>query len=632
MPAGFTFHEKADLWVRAPRDIPDLGLDGEGDPATARDLSYMRAVGRLKDGVSLERAQADMDGIARQLAEQFPKTHAKRSVLVVPLRKEVVGDVDKALIALLGAVSLVLLIACTNVANLFFARATDRQREVTVRIALGASRRRLLQQLLTESVLLAVAAGVLGLGFGWALTKIMVSLSPGNIPRLDEIRLDGWVLAFTMAVSVVTGLLCGLLPLLQIRRVDLAAALKAGGVKATDSLVRQRLRSSLVVAEVALAVVLLLGAGLMIKSFANLRQIEPGFKPDRLLTFRISLPENRYQELPQQAAFVSQLLDRIKAQPGVVNASSVLTLPLGGDSINIPFVIEGKPRPEGAAESRDGFQAVSAGYFETMRIPLLKGRAFEATDNKESGRVVVLSQEMVRRYWGDEDPIGDRITFGESSNANSKWYTVVGVVADVRHEGPSSPPRAETYVPFAQWTWPFTSFAVRTSGDPQTLVTPIRRVVQDLDPALPITAVYTMDELLSGSISRPRFTSFLLGIFASMALLLSAIGLYGVMAYAVTQRTPEIGIRMALGAQKGMVMGDVLRRGVLLTLAGIVLGLALALPLSGLVKALLFGVAVTDRSTLVVVPLVLLCTALLATLVPAWKASRIDPLKAIRWE
>ena len=630
LPPSFNVHEESKLYVRAGRDVPELGMDVGGDPATLRGLSYMRAIGRLADGTSLEQAKTEMVGLARRQAELYPDTNGKRSVMLVPLQKEVVGDVDKALVVLLGAVSLVLLIACTNVANLFFARATDRQREITLRVALGASRKDLFQQLITESVVLSLLAGGLGLLLGVLATKTLLRLSPGNIPRLNEIGLDGRVLAFTVGVSVFTGLLCGLLPLLQLRKFDLAGVLKESGSKATDSVLRRRLRSTLVVSEVALAVVLLLGAGLMIRSFANLRQVEPGFDPSRLLTFRIALPPDRYTTEVQQADFFQQTLERISAQPGVVHAATVLTPPVGGDSINLAFEIEGKPRPKSQTEQRDGFQAVSPGYFEAMEIKLLQGRTFAPSDTSASPRVVALSREMARRYWQDTNPIGSRITFGSSDDPNRKWYTVVGVVEDVRHEGPSGGPRAETYVSNTQWPWPFMSFVVRTAGDPVALVGAVRRSVQEVDPTQPITAVRTMEELLSGSVARPRFTSFLLGAFAGVALLLAAIGLYGVMAYTVAQRTREIGVKMALGAQRGKVMGEILRYGLVLTVVGIGLGLLIAQPLMRMIKALLFEVAVTDRGTLLIVPIVLLLSALLATFVPAWRASRIDPLTAIK--
>lgn len=631
MPPFFKFHEKSDLWVRAPRDVPELPIDIGADPATMRGLSYMRAIGRLKEGIAVQAAQSDMDRIARVQAEQFPDTNGKRRIQLIPLQEEVVGDVDRALLILLAAVSLVLLVACTNVANLFFARASDRQREVTLRVALGADRLRLLRQLLTESTLLAFVAGLVGLGIAFLATKALVALSPGDIPRLEEIQLDGRVLLFTMGVALLTGLLCGFLPVLQMARFDLVGALKEGTAKATDSIWRRRLRSSLVVAEVALAVVLLFGAGLMIKSFVNLRQVEPGFNPSQLLTFQISLPPGQYPEKVQQAAFFGQVLERLRATPSVRSAAAVLNLPVGGESINLRFDIEGRPRPESDAESRDGFQVISADYFDVMAIPLLKGRAFNNSDNETGAKVVILSQEMARRYWDNQDPIGSRIAFGDGKDPNPTWYTVVGVAANVHHDGPGGGPRAETYVPYTQWTWPGMALVVRTTQeDPLQLIPTVRRLVQDIDPAQPITAIQTMENLLSGSVARPRFTSFLLGIFAGIALLLAAIGLYGVMAYAVTQRTPEIGIKMALGAQRQTVMAEVLRHGLTLTAVGIVLGLAVAQPLSRLLKALLFGVPATDGSTLVLVPLVLLLAAFLAAFFPAWKASRVDPLRAIK--
>jgi putative ABC transport system permease protein len=633
MGRSFKFHEPSELWVRAPRDVPELPIDIGVDPATMRGLSYMRAIGRLRAGVSPAQARADMDGIAREQGRQFPDTNGRRGILLVPMQKEVVGDVEKELIALLAAVGLVLLIACTNAANLFFIRSVDRQREINLRVALGASRSRLVRQLLTESTLLGLAAGALGLGLAYLGTRLLVGLSPGDIPRLEEIRVDGAVLAFTFLVAVFTGVLCGLLPVLQLRRFDVVGALKESGSKATESGWRRRLRAALAIGEMALAVALLLGAGLMLKSFAKLREVKPGFVSAHLLTFQVPLPLAKYSGQPAQAAFYGQLLDRVRTLPGVRSAAVVLNPPVGGESISLEFAIEGHPRAASEVARRDGFQAISAGYFEAMGIPLIRGRAFAESDSRASQRVAILSQEMARRYWGDRDPVGSVITFGDPKNAKSaKRFTVVGVAANVLHDGPGGVPRAETYVPYTQWSWPDMTVVLRGAGDPLPLVAAIRRQVQDLDAAQPITAVHTMDDLLSSSLARPRFMSFLLGVFAGVALLLAAIGLYGVMAYNVSQRTPEIGIKMALGARRGDVVGEILRHGAILAALGIAAGIGVAQPLARLLKTLLFGVPVWDAGTYAVVLPVLFAVALLATVLPARRASRIDPVQAMRGE
>lgn len=633
MPAGFKFHDDADVWLRAARDVPALGADIGGiDIATMRGLSYMRAFGRLKPGVTIEQARAEMSTIASRQAKLFPKTNAKRGVLLVPMREELVGDVRTALLTLFGAVGFVLVIACTNVASLLIARAATRQREITLRLALGANRGRLVRQLVTESLLLGLLAGVCGLFFGYWSMQILVRLSPADIPRLGEIRIDGTVVLFTFGVALLTSTLAALLPLLQVRNFDLSSALKEGGAKASSSLKRRRIRGYLVIAEVAIAVVLLIAAGVMLKSFARLREVQPGFDTSQLLSFQVFLPGTRYSKEVQQAAFFSEALQRIQALPGVRSAGAVLTLPLGGDAISIPFEIAGRPKPASQAELRDGFQVVSANYFQTMNIPMLKGRGFTPSDVEGAPRVAVISEEMARRYWPDRDPIGSRITYDKPNAADAKWYSIVGVVGNVKHEGLGAPPRAETYLPFAQYPWPMMGFVVRTTGDPLALVPALRKQIQEIDPEQPITGVKTMEERLAGSVARPRFTSFLLVALATVALILAAVGIYGVMAYSVTQRSQEIGIKMALGARQSTVMGEVVRGGMGLTLAGIAAGLIGAFALTRFMAALLFEVSVTDLATFSIVPLLLAFVALVANLIPAQRASRVSPIVSMKHE
>jgi predicted permease len=633
MPPGFRFHDDADVWVRAFGDVPALGSKAAPELATRRGLSYMRAFGRLKPGVTVEQARADLGAVAGRQAKEFPKTNSQRGVLLVPMREEVVGgDVRTALLVLFAAVGFVLVIACSNVASLLFARATSRQREITLRVALGATRGRLVRQLLTESLLLGLLAGACGLLLGFWSMKILVRLSPSEIPRLSEIHIDASVVAFTLAVALLTAVLAGLLPLLQVRKIELAAALKEGGTKASSSLQRRRIRGYLVVAEVAVAVVLLIAAGIMIKSFSRLRGVKTGFNSAQVLSFQVVLPGSRYQQEPQQAAFFSRALSRIQALPGVRSAATVLSLPLSGDDINISFSIEGRPTPDSQVELRDGFQVASSDYFHVMNIPVLKGRGFISSDVEGAPRVAVISEEMAKRYWPDRDPLGSRITYDKPDSPDAKWFSVVGIVGNVKFDGPGGGPRAEAYLPFAQSPWPMMGFVMETSGDPLRLAPAVRQEIQAIDPEQPITGVLTMDERLSQSVSRPRFTSVLLGSFAAVALLLAAIGIYGVMAYSVEQRFQEIGIKMALGAQQRTIMGEVVKGGMALTLVGIVMGLLGAVPLTGFLKALVFEVSVNDFWTFSTAPVVLTLVALIANLVPAVRASRVSPLIAMRRE
>jgi putative ABC transport system permease protein len=488
----------------------------------------------------------------------------------------------------------------------------------------------LVRQLLTESLLLGVLAGACGLLLGFWSMKILTGLSPGEIPRLNEIHIDASVVAFTLAVALLTAVLAGLLPLLQVRKIQLAAALKEGGTKASSSLRQRRIRGYLVIAEVAVAVVLLIAAGIMLKSFSRLRGVKTGFSSAQMLSFQIVLPESRYEGEPQQAAFFSRALSRLQALPGVRSAAAVLSLPLSGDDINIPFAIEGRPKRDSQAGLRDGFQVASAGYFQVMNIPVLKGRGFISSDVEGAPRVAVISEEMAKRYWPDRDPLGSRITYDEPDAPDAKWFSVVGVVGNVKFDGPGGGPRAEAYLPFAQSPWPMMGFILETQGDPLSLVSSARQEIQAIDPEQPINGVLTMNERLSQSIARPRFTSVLLGSFAAVALLLAAIGIYGVMSYSVEQRFQEIGIKMALGARQQTIMGEVVKGGMYLAMVGIVMGLLGAVSLTSFLKSLVFEISVNDVWTFSAAPLVLSLVALIANLVPAIRASRVSPLIAMR--
>ncbi|HVT17361.1 MAG TPA: ABC transporter permease [Thermoanaerobaculia bacterium] len=632
MPAGFLFPERAELWMRAPRDVPELPGDVGGDPATLRGLSYMRAFGRLEPAVAPARAQAELAAVARRQAQLYPKTNADRGVAVVPLYQQLVGDVRAALLVLLGGVFVVLAIACANVANLMVARASAREREIALRTALGAHRSHLVRQLLTESVLMALLGGALGLFLAFWGVKLLVALDPGNVPRLDEVGIDGTILAFSLAVSLLVGIVLGLLPIVHAARLELTNSLKEGGVRAGHGAERLRARALLVVVQVGLALVLSISAALLVKSFLRLQRVKAGFNAAGLMSFQITLPEIRYGEPRQQAAFFTQALAGVRAIPGVESSAGVLTPPLSGDDVNLQFSIEGQPPPKSDEEQRDGYQAVSTDYFKTMGIPLLKGRVFTAADMNDSARSVILSEAMARRYWPHADPLGKRITYNKATSPTAKWRTVVGVVGDVRHFGLDQAARAEVYVPYPQIAWPMMYLVVRSAGDPLNLVPQIRAQIARVDPNVPIASVNTFDQLLARSFSRQRFTSFLLGVFAAISLLLAAVGLYAVMAYSVGQRVHEIGIRIVLGAQRGDVVGQVVRQGMWLAAAGVAAGLLGAFAFTRVLRSLLFEVAPTDSLAFVGIPLVLLLVALLANSLPALRAARIDPVVAMRYE
>jgi predicted permease len=631
MPAGFGFHDEAEIWARAARGVPQLAIDAGADVATRRGLSFMRAFGRLRPGVPLGQARAELAAIALRQEKDFPKTNSRRGVLLVGMRDEIAGDVRSALWVLLGAVAFVQVIACTNIANLLLARATVRRREVALRMTQGATRGRLARQLLTESLLLAALAGACGLLLALWGTRLLLRLAPGDIPRLDEVHADGRVLLFTAGLSLLTGVVLGLLPVLRTGRFEIVPALKEGS-RSSESRGGRRVRGLLVVAEVAAAVVLLAGAGVMLRSFSRLNLAEPGFDPAHLVTFEVSLPAAHYGQESQQRAFFSALLEKLQALPGVSAAGAVLDSPAGGDDINIAFAIAGRPKAAAPAEYRDGFQVVSADYFRTLRIPVLAGRTFTTSDREGAPRVAVLSEAMARRYWRHSDPVGSRITFDDPGAADARWYTVVGVVGNVRHQGLGAAPRAEAYLPYAQWPWPFMALVVRAAGEPLALVPAFRRQVASIDPAQPITAVRAMDDLLASSIARPRFTSLLLSLFALVALILASIGIYGVMAYTVAQRTQEIGVRMALGAARGAVLRQVVGRGMAQALLGAACGLGGALALTRALRSLVFEVSVTDRVAFIAAPAILLLCAFLANLLPARRAAEVDPAIAIKQE
>ena len=600
--------------------------------ANFRGVHFLRTYGRLAPGVTLEQAKAEMAVIDQNLAAQYPADNKNRTTILFALHERIVGDSRQSLFILFAAVSFVLLIACANFANLLLARAAEREREFIIRGALGAGRWRLVRQLLTESVLVSLAGGAVAVVLAIWGTDLLVSFKPDNLPRLSEIGVDSRVLLFTLGVSLLTGLIFGLLPAWTASRGGVGEALKEGGRSSTAGGARQRLRSAFVVGELAVALVLLVGAGLLIKTFWKLRSVEPGFDPNHMLTMRVELPETRYENVPEQTRFRKQVLAGMNSLPGV-KAAMVSEVPLSGDSLDHDFVIVGRPPIAPGDEPSLESRSVLGDYFNVMRIPLRQGRDFAAQDFDDNSPLVGLANDsLVHQYFQNEDPIGKQIRWARDPENHP--ITIVGVVGDVKHFGLDLPEQPALYTPYTQInSWKrWMSFAVRTEGDSGPMAQAIKKEIWKVDSQLPVTRVETMDEVAASSFAARRFNMSLLSLFAALALLLAAIGIYGVMSYAVTQRTQEIGIRMALGASTLDVLSLIIRNGLLLVVIGVVLGLGGALALTRLMATLLFGVTPTDALTMAVVSLVLVGVALLACFIPARRASKVDPLVALRYE
>lgn len=627
-PQTSTPADAPELWVPAPsHDIPQLGSDGTLDLSQSRDTTYLRVLGRLKPGVTMERASAAMSAVAQRLEQEYPSSNLHSDITLVPLREQILGDVRPVLWVLLAAVGLVMAIACANVANLFLVRAAARRQEMAVRAALGAGRGRMMRQLLTESVLLGLLAGALGLLLTvWGMDSLL-SLVPAELPRLDEVRVDGRVLAFALCMSLGTGLLFGLLPALQASRPDLDGVLRqAGGGKLVGG---GRSRGALVVGEVALAVVLLIGAGLLLRSLSRLQDVDPGFREESVLTWTLELPKEKYPDEARQGAFFQQVVEHVSALPGVRSAGAVTDLPLGGANIWFNLDIEGRPAPSPEERASVGFQVVTPGYFESLGIPVRQGRDVTSTDTLESQPVVMLNEAAARLHFPRMDPVGQRIRVGD---AETPWLTVVGVVGDVRYDGPTQETRPEAYLPALQRSLFLMSFVARTEGEPMALAAAVRSVVASLDKDLPVGMTRTMEQRVTESTARPRFVSVLVAVFAVLSLLLASVGLSGVMAYTARQRTREIGIRMALGAQPSDVLRMVLGQGLRLALGGVALGLLGAWGLTRVLSSLLFGVSATDPVVFGSLSLLVAAVALLATWLPAHRATRVDPQVALRSE
>jgi putative ABC transport system permease protein len=567
-----------------------------------------------------------MSAIASRLSQQYPDSNAGWGVSLFKMQEYESRDIKPALLVLLGAVALVLLIACANVANLLLARATARAREIAIRTALGASRWRVIRQLLTESILLALVGGGIGLLLAVWGVDLLLALAPEDLPRVNNGALDARVLGFTILITLLTGIVFGLVPALQSSRPNLNETLKEGGRGTTGG--HHRVRGALVVTEVALALMLLIGAGLLIRSFYRLQQVDPGFNPKNALAVTVSLPAKKYAEEDQQAAFFTQLIEKVSGLPGVVAVGATQSLPIQGDYV-LGFNIQGRPPDAPGEEPTTNYYAVSPDYFKAMGIPLLRGRLFTERDKKDAPRVAVINETMAKKYFPDEDPIGKGINV---TNGPERFREIVGIVADVKQYGLDRPTTAQTYEPFLQTPFSGMTLIVRTEGNPTALNAGVRGQVLSIDKDQPVSRSRSLEEVIAESVAKQRFAMLLLGIFAVVALILAAVGLYGVMSYAVTQRTHEIGIRMALGAQQKDVLKLVVGQGMILALIGVGVGIVASLLLTRVMTTLLFGVTATDPLTFLAIPLLLAAVALVASLVPARRAMKVDPMIALRYE
>jgi putative ABC transport system permease protein len=629
MPAGFQFPisaEPPELWTT-------IATDAEGKtPLTAqRSAVLLRLIARLKPHVSLVRAEADMNLIDQRLAKQYPNEDGDfKGIAIGSELQDLVQNVRLGLLILSGAVGCVLLIACANVANLLLGRATTRNREMAIRAALGAGRRRVIRQLLTESMLLSLFGAGLGLLLAAWGTAFLLRFVPVSIPRAQQIGMNGHVLLFAIVLAFLTAVVFGVVPAVQVSKPNLVESLKEGRRGASDASRHHRLRAALVIGETAVALILLASAGLLIASYLALQRVDPGFNPRNVLTFTFRLPDARYSDA-QKLAFYNEFLGRLQSSPGVRSASAVVPLPDSGNLWSVSFQIEGRPAPPGQ-EPEAGFAMADPGYFHTLGIPILRGREFSETDNAKSLPVVIVSQAFAQRYFPNQDPVGKRIQPGASMSGAALWREIIGVVGNVKNRGLAGEMPPIYYVPYQQLPLSSLTFVVRAESNPRALVGTVRRLMASMDRNTPVYNVEMMNEYLSASVAQPRFNTLMLGIFAGLALILAAVGLYGVISYSVAQRTHEFGIRMALGAQRETILKLVLREGLMLALAGVGIGLAGALGLTRFISSLLYGVKSSNPLVLAGVAVILIGVALLASYIPARRATRVDPMEALRYE
>ena len=618
MPAEVVLPQPAQLWVPINFDAdPEMKM---------RNARFLRGIGRLKEGVTLDQAQTDTDLIAAQLEQQYPDSNTGWSLRLIPLREILVGGSRTMLFILFGAVGFVLLIACANVANLLLVRAAARQKEIAMRTALGASRLRIIRQMITESLLLAIFGGALGALLAVAGVKLLVSLGEDNIPRTANVKIDATVLAFTLLISLATGLLFGLAPAIRTMKENLVDALKDGIRGGSEATVKNRTRSLLVVFESAIAVMLLIAAGLLIRSLVALQNVDPGFDPNNVLTLRVDLPRQKYNTPEKASNFFEQLETRVAGLPGVEAVGLITDLPLSGEARDMPYRVEGRPATSDIAFV--DFRRVNKNYFSAMRIPLRRGRNFSEQEVRQSDKAIVVSQAFVDSVFPNEEALGKRLIIW--SGIRNEPYEIIGIVGDTRYQSLQGEPSATMYVPTRELL--FVNLVIRTQGDPLSLVGGVRKEVNALDPDQPIAAIRPMTEWVAMSAAGARYRTTLLGLFALLAMILAATGIYGVMSYSVAQRTQEIGVRMALGARPLDVLKLVVRQGMMLALIGVVVGLAGALALTRVMSSLLFGVTERDPITFVAVAALLIVVAFISCFVPAHRATRVDPLIALRCE
>ena len=626
MPPGFHFPDPDDqLWV--PMGMSSAELSNHGS-------HFLLVLARLKPEITLARAQAEMEALAKHLTEQYPATNTGQTVNIVSLHDDIAGPVRPALLVLMAAVSLVLLIVCANVANLLLARASVRQREIALRQALGASGSRIARQLFAESVLLALLGCTFGLLLArWCLAALKL-FAGSTLPRTEEFSLNGPVLLFSVVLSILAGIVFGVGPALQAARGSVHETLKAG-TRESPTGSRLRTRNLLVVAEIALGAIVVIGAVLLLRSFLSIEHVPLGFQPQGVLTFRVIPRGDRYSQLSQRAAFYQQVLERIEALPGVKSAAAVSFIPLTLARGRKGFTIEGRAPIAPGQIPMAGYNLVTPGYFGTMRITLLQGRDFLWSDSPQTQPVVTINEAMAKRYWPHEDPVGKRLRQGGPDDAEFPWLAITGVVADVREFDPMTEPQPTIYFPIEQFADPrgiLRDWVVRTDNDPKTIAANVRAAVWDVDKDLPVTRIRSMEEVRSTAVVSPRLNLLLFGFFAALALILASVGIYGVTAYSVAQRTREIGIRVALGASRSDVVRIVVSQGVRLATIGVLLGLIGAFALTRLMASMIYGVSSSDPATFSIVAFLLMCVALAACYIPARRATRVDPIVALRYE
>jgi putative ABC transport system permease protein len=617
MPKDLTFPQPAELWVP---------LNFDSDPEMrVRQAHFLRPIGRLKPGVTMAQAQADTDAVSAHLEQQYPDSNTGWNLRLEPLHQRLTGGSRTTLFILFGAVGFVLLIACANVANLLLVRAAARQKEVALRTALGATRARIIRQLVTENLLLALLGGALGALFAWWGIDLLVTLSGDTIPPTANVKIDAAVLGFTFLTSLLTGLLFGLAPAFRTLKLNLTDTLKEGGRAGGEGALKNRTRSLLVVFESAVAVVLLIGAGLLVRSLIALQNTNPGFDANNVLTLRLDLSRSKYTG-EKTSNFFEEFERRAGGIPGVETVGLVTELPLSGQPNDVPFTVEGRPPVASNEEYDADWRRVNQHYFQALRIPLLRGRNFTEQEVRQSDKVVIVSQQLVDSVFPNEEPLGKRLL----TMLGDQPYEIIGVVGDIRHRSLDGQPFPAMYMPTRQSGR--MNVVIRTQGDPLSIAGAVRKEVREMDPEQPIAAIKPMGEWLASSVATPRYRTTLLGLFAVLAMLLAATGIYGVMSYSVAQRTHEIGVRMALGARHSAVLGLIVRQGMSLVAIGLVIGLASAFALTRVMSSLLFGVTAKDPITFAVVAVLLSLVALIACYVPARRATKVDPLEALRYE